>query len=202
MTAKRHALALLAGAAFIVSAAPPDIDTAPVPMFAQVDQIKQVMCLGSRGSAFQTGSGALTSVNHVTSDAGCSVDGVALQTVYADERLDFSQSRIAANGLQPLAVDCRGFQVGRLYVAAGYAHGLPVQRAVVVSPSANLIPTIQWENYTTLVGAERFIPGMSGSAVMDQETGAVVGIVKGYNSLPTISYALDVKLTPLCTGRA
>lgn len=203
MTAKCRALALLAGAILLVSAAPPeDIDTSPIPMFTAVRQVKQIFCGRYRGTAFYTGANALTSANHVTSENNCATENELISVTYADARIDFSSSRTPATESQPLQVDCRGFQDGREYIAVGYAHGAPVQRTVVTMRSALVNPAFQWEDFTTLVGRERFIPGMSGGPIFDAETGAVVGIVRGYNDFPGISYARDIKDTPLCTGRA
>lgn len=197
MTAKSRALALLAGVMFLVSAAPPEIDFAPVPMFTYVKAVRQLFCGRTRGTGFYTGAQALTSANHVTEGNNCGTDNEVIQTVYADAKLDFSSSRVTQAG-EPLQVDCNGFKEGREYIGIGYAHGQEIQRVVVVSPNSLISPLYQWEDFTTLVGRERLIPGMSGGPVVDAETGKVVGIVRGYNGVPGISYARDVKDTPLC----
>lgn len=194
MTAK-IALALVASP-FLMSAAP-EIDFAPVPMFTYLQPVKMLMCGQSRGTGWYSRVTGLSSVNHVTSEPGCQIDTGPVQTVYSDGKLDYSSSHVDAVEA-PFEVDCAGLIKGRQYIAVGFAHGLAVQRAVVVSPEADDLPNMQWDDSTTMVGTERLIPGMSGGPVIDAETGKVAGLVRGYNSFPGISYAVDVKLTPLC----
>jgi hypothetical protein len=194
-------LHLLALSPALLGVAPANIDTAPVPMFTHVPQVKQLFCGRARGSGFYTGPNALTSANHVTEKLNCVTDdNQPIEVTYADPAKDFSSARVAATEQRPLEIDCRGIVEGRQYIAVGYAHGATIQRAIVAGYSANVIPGIKWGEYSTMIGTERFIPGMSGAPVFDAETGAVVGIVKGYNTIPGISYALDISKTPLCAN--
>jgi hypothetical protein len=190
---------LLLAAPIVMSAAPP-IDFAPVPMFTHVRQAKQLFCGRTRGTGFYVMANVLASAHHVTQGDNCATDTELVAVKFASEKLDYSQSYAATADPDPMEIDCEGFVEGRQYIAVGYAHGAMLQRAVVVSHAANVLPGLEWEDYTTMVGTERFIPGMSGGPVIDALSGKAVGLVKGYNNFPGISYARALKDTPLCPG--
>jgi hypothetical protein len=189
----------LAAAPFLLSNAPP-IDFAPVPMFTHVRQAKQLFCGRSRGTGFYVRTNALASAHHVTQGDNCATDIEPVAVKFGSEKLDYSTSYVATADPDPMEIDCGGFVEGRQYIAVGYAHGAMLQRAVVVSHSASVLPGLNWEDFTTMVGTERFIPGMSGGPVIDAVSGKAVGLVKGYNTFPGVSYARALADTPLCNG--
>lgn len=188
MIAKTCLALALAGAPFAMPASDP--------VYVQMDEVRQVMCDTSRGTAFRTGQGAFTSVNHVVDDLGCTIDGEPIQVTLTDAADDFASLRTKVFG-KALRINCNGFVEGEEYVAVGYASGLPVQRAIRVTSSYAWTIAAPWGGFHVLVGQERFIPGMSGGPVLNKQ-GEVVGTVNGYNRYIPLSYSQPLSETALC----
>lgn len=166
---------------------------------AQIDEgaILQVICpmVGgwSAGTAFRIGPTIYLSVNHVTAPGTCTIDGKKIVVAYASKTQDFSM--VAGNPGPFLKVDCGGFVKGRKYIAIGYARGLPFETTV------ELVGTGQKSGpYSVLVGIFTVIPGMSGGAVVSEETGAVVGLVNVYDFQHGTSGSIALADTPICTA--
>jgi hypothetical protein len=79
------------------------------------DAIPEVICPGSdytsAGSAFRVGpDGLLLSVNHVTSEPNCAIDGKPINIAYASPTEDFSE--LIGDEGPYLQIDCGGFVEG------------------------------------------------------------------------------------------
>ena len=166
------------------------------PIYVSYDAVEIVICNGGRGTAFRTGIGAYTSVNHVTSQPGCKIDGVPVDVTYKDEETDYSSVRTKVFG-KGLKINCEGFKDGEVYLAVGHARGLPVQRAMFVQSSYAWTLLAPWKGFHTLIGKERFIPGMSGGPVLNSK-GEVVGLVNGYSSILPLSFSQPLSETAAC----
>jgi hypothetical protein len=183
-------LACLA-APFLASAA-----DAPPPVYADIPQIRQVLCANSRGTAWRNGVGSFVTALHVAAGTNCTIDGEPINVVYVDKELDLAILRTKVYG-KPLEIDCGGYKDGQAYAAVGHAKGLPIQRVIFTMFIADMDARLpRWMKFKTLFG-DRFIPGMSGGANFTRQ-GKVVGIVNGYNSDFPLSYSVQLKDTPLC----
>lgn len=190
MTLKLAALAF--AGVFTVSATQP-----PEALFVDIPQVVQIMCDRSAGTGFRVGTHAIVSVDHVTSDPGCKVNGEPVKVTHADGAKDFSVSR-SVTYAEGLKINCDGFVDGQLYLAVGHARGLPVQRAMVVQASDEATRLASWKGFYVLIG-DRFIPGMSGGPVFNK-AGEVVGTVNGYSAIYPLSYARPLSETAICQG--
>lgn len=191
---RKLALAI-ASASLSVPAIPQD-----APLYANIDQIRMVICEGGAvsGTAFRTGSGAYTTANHLTDGRNCEIDGEPAQVTWHSAELDIAIVRTSVHG-DPLKVNCGGFHDKEMVAGIGYAGGFPMQRVVIVMASEELTRAYQWGGFTTLLGVERFIPGMSGGPVLNAQ-GEVVGIVNGLHNVEPLSFSQSLSETPLCAG--
>jgi hypothetical protein len=158
----------------------------------------QVICFSPKyitsGTAFRVGNGLLLSVNHVTSQTGCFIDGKPLVLRWKSPTEDFSM--LDGDDGPFLKVDCSGFIRGREYVAIGYARGLDKPTLV------EMVATGETDDgESTLVGMFTVIPGQSGGPIIDETTGRVVGTVNAENFEEGISYSVPLSSTPICKGR-
>lgn len=155
------------------------------------EAVKQVDCTRSKGSAFRVRGGRMVSVDHVTSNIGCEIEGRPI-TAVGESGLDFSiiDQPNAGTGFP---VNCDGFIPGRYYFAVGYARGWKWQTMVML-----LATYVQTENgYRLLLGDPTVIPGMSGGPILD-EHGAVVGTVNAYTRGAPFSFSRELKDSSLC----
>ena len=160
--------------------------------------VVQVRCADGLGTAFRVGEHGLVSVNHVTRMKGCTINGEPVRIRLADVARDVSFGRIASNG-PGLTVNCGGIKDGERLYAIGYARGRPVQRLVTVRGSDFATKAMPWGSFSTVVGAEYFIPGMSGGPLLNT-AGEAVGTVNGYHPLVGVSFAQSLSDTAICTG--
>jgi hypothetical protein len=159
--------------------------------------IVQVWCFAKdaiyAGSAFRVGNGLLLSVNHVTSSGQCLIDGKAIDIKYKAPKADFSMLK---GGEGPfLKVDCGGFVKGRKYLAVGFARGLDHLTIVELAGTGQIDPD---NNEAVLMGVFAVVPGMSGGAILDEETGEVVGTINAENFEEGLSWSVPLSDTPLC----
>jgi hypothetical protein len=187
-------LKALVGAALL--AAPASVAPA-VPLLDQ--QIPKVVCPvysgpvlrgWSMGSAFRIGK-LLLSVKHVTNYPECYINGKKITVVYTAPDQDFS---IISDSEGPfLKVDCGGFVKGRKYEAWGHARGLDQLTRVELEGTGATT-----DGYAILKGISVVIPGQSGGAVLDSETGKVVGTINAYDMPNGLSYSVPLANTAVC----
>jgi hypothetical protein len=160
------------------------------------DAIPEVICPGSdytsAGSAFRVDpDGLLLSVNHVTSEHNCAIDGKPINIAYASPTEDFSE--LLGDEGPYLQIDCGGFVEGRKYIAFGHARGEPQITTVELIGTGAID-----DGEAILVGMIPVIPGMSGGPIVDAETGRVVGTVNKENFEAGLSWSVQLKDTPIC----
>jgi hypothetical protein len=165
------------------------------------DAIPEVICPGSdytsAGSAFRVGpDGLLLSVNHVTSDHNCAIDGKPINIAYASRTEDFSE--LLGDEGPYLQIDCGGFVKDRRYIAFGHARGLPEVASVDLVATGLHAPNGQ----ALLSGILAVIPGQSGGPIVSADTGKVVGVVNAENYEEGLSWSLELKDTPVCRHAA
>lgn len=164
----------------------------------QPEAIVQVVCFSpkdvSAGTAFRVGpTGLLLSVNHVTSAGQCFIDGKPINLAYTSPNADFSE--LLGDDGPYLGIDCGGFVKGRKYLAIGFARG--------ESPATTieLTGTGKYDGGEALLsGMVPVIPGMSGGAILSEDTGRVVGMVNAENFEEGLSWSVELKNTPVCKG--
>lgn len=167
------------------------------PVYANIPQVRQVMCTHTAGTAFRTGRQAFTTAWHVASQEGCTIDGEPIVVTHVDAAHDVAFLHTQVTG-EPLKIDCGGFIDKAGYAGVGYASGLPIQRVIFVLASDDMTRMAQWGHFETMWG-DQFIPGMSGGAVFNS-AGEVVGVVNGFNTAAPLSYSQPLKDTALCSG--
>jgi hypothetical protein len=170
------------------------------PTYVSIPQVKMVECGMVRGTAWRNGTGSYVTARHVTHGRECYIEGERVNVTWESEELDMATIRTSVWG-EGLPIDCSGYRDGGGYVGVGHAKGLPFQRAIFVVASDALTLIARWGLFTTMIGEERFIPGMSGGVVLSRE-GKAVGIVNGYNRLAPLSYSQSLSETPLCGDQA
>lgn len=167
-------------------------------MVVQPQSLMQVVCYGkdyiSSGTAFRVGPRFGVSVNHVTSSGECYIDGKPIVLAYKSPTRDFSE--VLTDDGPYLTVDCGGFVKGRRYLALGYARG--EQNIVSLELTATGVTN---QHGSVLTGMVPVIPGMSGGAVLDEETGRVVGTVNMENFEEGLSWSVPLSDTPICAKK-
>lgn len=154
-------------------------------------QVVRVDCGEFSGTAFRVGPQEMVSVNHVTSLPGCTIDGRPFTVnIHAG---DFSIITTVDEGSRWLKIDCGGFVAGRKYQAIGYARGLDTITEVDLTATGRTIG-----GFSILSGVFTVVPGQSGGAVIDAQSGAVVGTVNNYNSESGLSGSIALGSTALC----
>lgn len=149
---------------------------------------------GYSGSAFRVGPNLILSVKHVTNLPNCEIDGVPIRILYTSEKADFSILWDNRPG-KWLKVDCNGFVAGRKYLAIG--HPRDVDDLVIVP----MIATGQTDHGEALLqGVFTAQPGHSGGAIVDAETGAVVGTINTGDWEDGLTGSVELKGTPICRG--
>ena len=186
--------ALVLAAALLI---PSPVAPASLPLVVvQPSSIQQVICFGkgyiSAGTAFRVGPQLELSVNHVTSEPNCYIDGKPINLAYKSPDRDFSE--LVADDGPYLTIDCGGFVKGKRYLAIGYARGLPNLYTVELTGTGQ---TDSGES--VLTGMVPVIPGMSGGPVIDEETGRVVGTTNMENFEEGLSWSVPLSSTPLCS---
>lgn len=146
----------------------------------------------SAGTGVRIGS-IIVSADHVT-HGDCYANGKHLKSFTAPG-LDFSISPDVRGAY--LKVDCDGFVRGRKYIARGYARGLHTVTEIELTGTGEK----SW-GFSILTGVFTVIPGMSGGAITDAETGKLVGIINIYDMPRGLSGSVAMADTPICKGKA
>lgn len=153
--------------------------------------IVKVQCLVGSGTAFRIGPQETLSVNHVTSLAGCFIEGKRINVSYHGG--DFSILTESEASDKWLEIDCNGFVKGRKYLAKGYARGLDRITTVELEGTDTMMGP-----FSVLRGMFTVIPGQSGGPLIDKETGKVVGTINIYNFQAGLSGSIALRDTPIC----
>jgi hypothetical protein len=188
-------LAACLAAPFLASASIPDAITV-----THHPSVVQVLCDQGRGTAFRWRGNAVISVMHVVGLSNCSINGVPIEVALKDEEQDFAILRLPSS-VPGIPVNCEGFKSGERYYAVGYARGRPYQRMIAVQGSEAATRVYGAKGFSVLVGAEYFIPGMSGGPVLNAD-GEAVGTVNAFNPFLGISYSTQLKDTAICSSPA
>ena len=162
---------------------------APVPVqpvYIDYPLVEKVTCDLGTGTAFVAG-GKIISVDHVTSNSGCEINGVPLIAT-KEQGKDFSTAPAHVYGY---AIDCEGFKENEIYWAVGAARGGPERVLMVVGTGAVS------NGWAVLYGSPVYIPGMSGGPVFGND-GRVVGVVNAYSLQHPLSFSVQMKDTELC----
>lgn len=160
--------------------------------WTQFPHVKQVLCSGTRGTAFRVGEHMLISAAHVTNGISCTIESNIVQAT-PEPDLDIAVIAYPIRKLGGFKISCDGFKPGQYYHAVGFARGAPWQQTVTV-----LATSMQDKaGYRIMLGYPTFIPGMSGGPVMDS-AGVVVGIVNMYSPFKPYSWSRELKDTSLC----
>jgi hypothetical protein len=159
--------------------------------------IKQVSCTGARGTAFKVAPHKYLSVHHVTSRAGCSIDGKPIYVTYSDHAGDFSIISVYDPEPGGLPISCDGYSPGKAYLSVGFARGAPESIGVLLRaydmPNA---PSLA-RGWQIFGGVETVIPGMSGGPILGAD-GRVVGTVNAYNGAYGLSWSRPLSETVIC----
>jgi hypothetical protein len=190
LLAKAGAIALAFCPASLASA------VTPVTIHLHYPMVHQVKCDKGLGSAFRVGPTRFISVDHVTRNTGCTIDGQPFSAV-AEDGLDFSVVEIPTlRRLGGLKINCGGFHRGDYVYASGYAYGRPWQQMVILRATGQ-----HDGNLAVLYGAPSVIPGMSGGPVMNAR-GEVVGTINRYMPFFPYSFSQELKGTSVCKGKS
>jgi hypothetical protein len=187
-----------AGAIALALLSPALISSSNPVLFGDYPLVKKVTCDRGTGTAFRIGRTRFLSVDHVTRNTGCKIDGVAFWT-QPEPEADFSVLEVPIGRGGAFKVSCEGFKRGQHYWAIGWAGGR-VQRVI----SLYSYGTYADNGMAVLIGSPTVIPGMSGGPVIN-ERGEVVGTVNMYNPWQPISLSRALRDTGVCksvAGRA
>ena len=170
--------------------------TSATPQAVELSPIPRIICRVAKGyisgSAVKIGQGLLLSVKHVTNHGPCEVDGAPMKVLYTSPTADFSILSDKRAG-QFIPVDCEGFKQGRHYAALGHARGV---EDIIIVP---LLGTgVSREGYAILIGIFTAQPGQSGGAIVDVETGKVVGMVNAAEWETGRTFSVELKGTSIC----
>lgn len=130
-----------------------------------------VNCGDASGTVFHIGDGRYITAAHVVTDGNCTILGLPARITHQDGELDIAE---LSGPFSPVKfdLDCRGFRVGRQYLATGFAGGkyrinIPLIHSVFArDPKAG---------NSMFIGAD-VIPGMSGGPVIGEDY-RVAGII-------------------------
>ena len=185
-----------------------------LPMFLQAPpkanlhliSIRLIRCGGALGTAVYIDSrGIFMTAHHVSEYEQCTdaISGKPLNTYYSDEENDFALLSMDTKGDNRFVqTSCAGFVTGKTYYSVGFAKGydLSIHKVVATNKYSGkdfVVDGIARPNAHLRKLEGVLIQGMSGGAMIDLETGIVVGI--NNVTLPwTEAYSKELKDTVLC----
>lgn len=156
---------------------------------------------GWSGSGVRVGPEYILSVAHVTNLKNCKIGGNPIKVLRTQG--DFSLLTDGRTVDAWTRIDCGGFMAGHHYAGVGYARGLPTLTEVDLTATGitvtAVVPAgIPVSSVAILNGVFTVIPGQSGGAVIDTETGRIVGVVDSFNAKSGISGSIELKETSIC----
>lgn len=188
MPAFLKATAALLAAIPLASATLPPKKLGPGDLYPQVVQVD---CFYKVGSAFAITNGNYVSVEHVTKNVGCTINGQRIDAT-PEPGLDFAI--IKGNAKSGFKVNCAGIKPWRWVFAIGYARGYRWQTMVMLYAT----PWKTDDGMQVLLGPPSVIPGQSGGVILD-ENGEAVGTINRYLSEgPAASFVRPLADTSLC----
>jgi hypothetical protein len=183
---------VLAGALALALSSHAEIDFGPVTL-ASNPYVAQVICEDGRGTAFKIEGGQWVTVRHVSANGGCTLNGRRVYQTHADQIGDFALIDNGDSTTGGLKVDCGGFRDGEWYHGIGFGQGVLQSKSVRYS----LFHTLLYGRASSVLFANRFVPGMSGGPVLNA-AGEVVGTVNAYGIEQRVSFSRELKRTKLC----
>jgi hypothetical protein len=195
---------LLAGALALVPIS--SQATLPPPTFIATDFIEKISCLALTdeglktvsGTGFKLADGRWVSVNHVTKNIACTVDGLPITVTHSDELGDFSTFTVPGdNRGGGFEIDCAGYQEGQWYHAQGFARGLSPITSLPVMFSKLMQLSGMNRGWAVLI-YNAVIPGQSGGPMVSRE-GRAVGTNNAYNPFYPVSFSRQLKDTIICS---
>jgi len=168
--------------------------------------IEKISCLaftedgiiGVSGTGFKLDDGKWVSVNHVTENLMCQIDGRPIRVTYADPIGDFSIFDVPGDTRRGgLHADCSGYHDRQWYHAQGHARGWPVITSVPILFSQLVTDAAQDEHGWAVLVYNRVIPGQSGGPILN-DRGEAVGTVNALGIYIEISYSKPLQDTPIC----
>jgi hypothetical protein len=166
-------------------------DTTPI----ENRYVEKISCDGGSGTGFRLADGRWASVDHVTKNTGCKVDGLPILVTHADPVGDFSTFIVPGDTRRGgLKVDCSGFRYG-WYWATGHARGGENQAIPLLY--SMLLNTTPHDRGWSVLGFNRVIPGMSGGPLFRPD-GRVVGTVNAFAIYFEMSFSKPLSGTILC----
>lgn len=185
--------AFCAGLALVCSSSA-DTGTPNTLPVAHYPLVHQIICAKSKGTAFRIGKNEMLSVAHVTSNTGCTIDGIGFNAKNDGDK-DFSILDYPVAKLDGFKINCDGFIPGEWYFAVGYAGGHPWQTMVRIL--ATYVKT--GDGLRVLLGSPTVIPGMSGGPVLNKR-GEVVGTINKYSRIAPLSLSRALRDTEVCNA--
>ena len=176
----------------LVALAMPLASASQTPARNYYQQVHQVMCDRSRGTAVRISEDTYLSVHHVSVNKGCRINGEMIRVVEESPELDFSILHTSRTG-RGMKISCEGIRPGSWVFAVGYANGWPIQRMTMHLAT----PHKSNSGFVVLLGHDTVIPGMSGGPVLNAK-GEIVGMVNAYNRVFGMSFSRDLKDTSVC----
>jgi hypothetical protein len=159
--------------------------------------VKQVRCDKVRGSAFKVGANKYLTVNHVSENTGCKIEGNPIFVTYKDPKGDFSILSVYDPEPGGIEISCEGFKDGGVYNAIGFARGAPQSVSIMLRATSMINLPSLLRGWSMFMGVEYVIPGMSGGAILDEQ-GRAVGMVNAYFAPFGLSWSRSLKDTALC----
>ncbi|MDP2619864.1 MAG: serine protease [Hyphomicrobiales bacterium] len=166
---------------------------------------------GSHGSGAYLGDGLVLTAAHVARNEQAELtvrfsgsdEVLPAAVVWIDASLDLALLRIAApEGAPYLSLACEEGALERATpaTAAGYPLNFPIvveTAGIIGSVSA---PSVGPWAFAFVFAAPGVVPGLSGAAIINSDTGRIVGIIVGVAGQPGVrgSLAIAAPVAPLC----
>lgn len=167
--------------------------------------IEKIVCLAQTengiilisGTGFKLDDGRWVSVNHVTENFACGINGKPITVTYADPVGDFSIFTVEDRRNGGLHPDCSGYHDRQWYHAQGFSHGGPVIETIPVMFSSLVADAGAAGRSWAILIYNRVAHGQSGGPVLNG-AGEVVGTVNALGVEQPVSFSHQLRDTPIC----